>query len=118
MQVDSTGRRPLAATGQPPFRRFLTSLASTLGLIGVERQHGSAPAVEMDTPSGIWDFIAASKASGSSAGLSQLPKIALLFLTRGPLPFEATWKLFLEGMNLPQLGESCWHASLVERART
>ena len=31
---------------------------------------------------------------------AELPKVALMFLTRGDMPYEATWLRFLEGAPL------------------
>ncbi|KAK9789383.1 hypothetical protein WJX73_006397 [Symbiochloris irregularis] len=104
LEVDSTGRRSAAATQQRPFRRALAALTQFFTPGSTTATLGPV----LDTPTGIWEFLATSKAIKSTVGLDQLPKVALLFLTRGPLPFEATWSLFLSGMQLPQLGALTW----------
>ena len=69
-------------------------------------EHGAGLPAEIHTAAGLWKQFAAAKAAGDTTALSALPKVALLFLTRGPMPFEATWEVFLEGMNSSQSGVS------------
>ena len=61
-------------------------------------------AADPQTPAQVWEYLNAAKASGDAAVYASIPKVALLFLTRGPLPFEATWKLFLEGLDFREQG--------------
>ena len=39
-----------------------------------------------------------------------LPRVALMFLTRGPMPYESVWRTFLDGVPDKQQGEQRKHS--------
>ena len=62
-----------------------------------------------DPPEQLWQQILAAKNRTGSAGL---PKTALLFLTRGRIPFESVWEAFLQGLDMQTPGMSTFISQL------